>query len=65
MTTAGCVSMTLPFLTLSNSCSSSVNPKQRPNILWITVEDISPLMSCCGYEANPTPPSGRLDPGNR
>lgn len=30
-------------------------PKQRPNILWIAVEDISPLMSCYGHKENPTP----------
>ena len=63
LTAAGCVSMTLPFLTLSNSCSSSANPKQRPNILWIAVEDISPLMSCYGYEANPTPHLDKLAAG--
>ena len=28
---------------------------QRPNILWIEVEDLSPLMSCYGYDINPTP----------
>jgi arylsulfatase A-like enzyme len=33
---------------------------ERPNILWIAVEDISPLMSCYGYEANPTPNLDRL-----
>ena len=27
----------------------------RPNILWIAVEDASPLMSCYGYDINPTP----------
>ena len=31
----------------------SVN-ERRPNILWIEVEDISPLMSCYGYSINPT-----------
>ncbi len=33
---------------------------QRPNILWIAVEDISPLMSCYGYDVNPTPNLDRL-----
>ena len=33
---------------------------QPPNILWIAVEDISPLMSCYGYAANPTPNLDRL-----
>jgi len=34
--------------------------RKRPNILWITVEDISPLMSCYGYASNPTPHLDRL-----
>ncbi|MFC1540013.1 sulfatase [Gemmatimonadota bacterium] len=34
--------------------------KRRPNILWIAVEDISPLLSCYGYAANPTPNLDRL-----
>jgi len=36
-----------------SSCQST--NKQRPNVLWIVVEDISPLMSCYGYNINPTP----------
>lgn len=35
-------------------------PNQRPNILWIVAEDISPLMSCYGYDANQTPHLDRL-----
>lgn len=35
-------------------------PEKRPNILWIAVEDISPLMSCYGYAENPTPNLDRL-----
>ena len=27
----------------------------RPNILWVYIEDQSPLMSCYGYDFNPTP----------
>ena len=38
---------------LWSSCRTSGNP--RPNILWIYVEDLSPLMSCYGYDINPTP----------
>ncbi len=41
----------LPYL--AGGCQTVKS--QRPNILWITVEDISPLMSCYGYKANPTP----------
>ena len=37
-----------------------IKTKQHPNILWIAVEDISPLMSCYGYDANPTPNLDRL-----
>lgn len=29
--------------------------KKRPNILWLAVEDISPFLSCYGYQENPTP----------
>ena len=29
--------------------------QERPNILWLFVEDLSPLLSCYGYENNPTP----------
>jgi len=54
LTKVGSASMTLPFLTLSNNCSNLTTQKQRPNILWIAVEDTSALMSCYGYEANPT-----------
>jgi len=36
-----------------SDCKNEIN--ERPNILWIAVEDISPLISCYGYEANPTP----------
>ena len=36
---------------------------KRPNILWIAVEDISPLLSCYGYGASPTPHLDRLAAG--
>lgn len=35
------------------SCKKTSTPK--PNILWIYVEDLSPWMSCYGYEFNQTP----------
>lgn len=41
-----------------SGCKTKIN--QRPNILWIAVEDISPLMSCYGYDVNPTPNLDRL-----
>ncbi|MBU1474175.1 MAG: hypothetical protein KJ768_04840 [Acidobacteria bacterium] len=31
------------------------DPKTAPEYPLVAVEDISPLMSCYGYEANPTP----------
>jgi len=43
---------------LWSACQST--NKQRPNILWIVVEDVSPLMSCYGYDINPTPNLDRM-----
>jgi len=38
------------------SCQPGKNETEnRPNILWIFVEDLSPLMSCYGVANNPTP----------
>ena len=51
--TMGSASASVFLPQLFNSCQ--LKPKQRPNILWIEVEDISPLMSCYGYNVNPTP----------
>ena len=49
------------FSSLAVRCNSNDSPeKGRPNILWIAVEDISPLMSCYGYDINPTPHLDRL-----
>ncbi|MFC1726705.1 sulfatase [candidate division KSB1 bacterium] len=46
---------------LATQCSSlDIKQNLRPNILWIAVEDISPLMSCYGYDVNPTPHLDRL-----
>ncbi|MFC1639357.1 sulfatase [Gemmatimonadota bacterium] len=36
--------------------------QDRPNILWIAVEDISPFLGCYGYD-NPTPNLDRLAEG--
>ncbi|MGD8536489.1 MAG: sulfatase [Candidatus Aminicenantes bacterium] len=41
-----------------SACQST--SKQRPNILWIEVEDVSPLMSCYGYDINSTPNLDRM-----
>ncbi len=48
------LALTIVFLLLTfTSCNRPVNT--RPNILWIYVEDLSPWMSCYGYEFNQTP----------
>ncbi len=36
------------------------NTNQRPNILWITCEDISPYLGCYGFEQAQTPNLDRL-----
>jgi arylsulfatase A-like enzyme len=38
-------------------CSSlgTVSAADKPNVLWIYVEDLSPLLSCYGVAQNPTP----------
>ena len=52
------------FSYLAAQCNSiDVDQNIRPNILWIAVEDISPLMSCYGYDINPTPHLDRLAEG--
>ena len=43
---------------LWSACRST--NKQRPNILWIEVEDLSPLMSCYGHKISPTPNLDRM-----
>ena len=41
-----------------SSCKTTNKP--RPNVLWIVVEDLSPLLSCYGYDINLTPHLDRL-----
>ncbi len=43
---------------LWSSCRPTT--RQLPNILWIYVEDLSPMMSCYGYDINPTPHLDRM-----
>lgn len=43
---------------LWSGCRSKV--EQPPNILWIYIEDLSPLMSCYGYDISPTPNLDRM-----
>jgi arylsulfatase A-like enzyme len=34
--------------------------QERPNVLWLTVEDMSPWIACCGDDTVPTPHLDRL-----
>lgn len=40
--------------------SNRMNNSERPNILWITCEDISPYLGCYGFEGAKTPNIDRL-----
>ena len=44
----------LKFLFLVG-CNTQEEEKKRPNILWITVEDISPNLGCYGDRVAHTP----------
>jgi len=61
---AGLLSASLSFLPFNTGCSNrkAINQK-RPNILWIYVEDLSPIMSCYGHDNNLTPNLDRLAEG--
>lgn len=58
MKTMGQAAAAVSLPQLWSTCQST--NKQRPNILWIVVEDVSPLMSCYGYDINPTPNLDRM-----
>lgn len=58
MKTVGKASASVFLPSLIGSCRTKAKPPV--NILWIAVEDISPLMSCYGYDANQTPNLDRL-----
>ncbi|MGF1578970.1 MAG: sulfatase [Gemmataceae bacterium] len=52
-----------PTISFGASQDESRNPKRspkRPNILWITVEDMSPRVGCYGDKTVPTPNIDRL-----
>ena len=51
-TAAGTV---VSLLTSCDGSSNRDNPMNRPNILWIVAEDISPLFGCYEYEDAATP----------
>ncbi len=46
---------TLPLILLSLSFIGIARGDNRPNILWITVEDLSPRLGCYGDTTVPTP----------
>jgi len=46
------IASALVFL-IFTSCNKQTS--EKPNILWIFIEDINPLLSCYGEEINPTP----------
>ena len=59
--TVGQGAASVPLCSLFSGClRTNQSPVERPNILWIAVEDISPLLSCYGCEINPTPNIDRL-----
>ena len=47
------------FIVLS-AFSTALADSSRPNILWITVEDMSPRLGCYGDDTVPTPNVDRL-----
>ncbi|MCG8698068.1 MAG: sulfatase [Bacteroidales bacterium] len=55
--------MVISVLIISNACSPTTSTSsngEKPNILWIYVEDINPFLSCYGVDINPTPNVDKL-----
>ncbi len=50
----------LLFLSCSAAAIASGNSPEQPNILWISVEDIGPVLGCYGQEGVKTPNVDRL-----
>ena len=50
----------LLFLSCSAAAVASGNSPEQPNILWISVEDIGPVLGCYGQEGVKTPNIDRL-----
>ena len=57
ITTAGFLTATVP---LRRVLAASHQKESRPNILWITCEDLSPRFGCYGDKTVPTPHIDRL-----
>ena len=49
------VLMCFLFFVLLTSCKPEKVQNQKPNVLWIYIEDICPFISCYGVQINPTP----------
>lgn len=52
--------ITVVALTVLTGCAGSPKMQERPNILWITIEDWSPDLSCYGTKGIYTPHVDRL-----
>ncbi|MHC4323284.1 MAG: sulfatase-like hydrolase/transferase [Planctomycetota bacterium] len=50
----------LPGCRLSSRTTQVKTPKEKPNILWITCEDVSPLLGCYGDKLAITPNIDKL-----
>lgn len=57
-TSVGILTLTAALFALP--CMTVAADAQRPNILWVTVEDMSPRLGCYGDETVPTPNVDRL-----
>ncbi len=54
------ISFGLLMLVLLGSCTEGGNKLDRPNILWITIEDLTPMLRCYGDPLAHTPNIDRL-----
>jgi len=43
--------LTIAVFAILLMASTSVNGQDRPNIVWIVLEDITPMMGCYGDES--------------
>lgn len=50
----------ITFVLLLVACENKPELEQKPNILWIYIEDINPFLSCYGEIINPTPNIDKL-----
>ena len=50
-----CIPLLAFFLTVLSASFAADNPDSKPNILWITAEDMSPMLGCYGDDYAITP----------